>query len=464
MEITIIGGGPGGYVAAIKAAQMGAKTLLVEKDLLGGTCLNYGCIPTKAMISDVKILQLIKGEKFLLNKSLHIDFRKIFVRRDHVVSQLRNGIDSLLKKNGITFIQGEGIIEAKGRVEVNGTRKEKKIIKSDVIIIASGGKSKEIPESEFDGTFVLKPEQLLTIKTIPKSLFIVGGGAIGVEIATIFSNLGCQVSLVEMMSTILPNEDKEISHILAKALARQGISVFTGYKVKALKKRRRSIEVTFSNGSKEQNIEVEKMIVAVGRIPNIPKEVAAHGIKLIGNAIRVDKQMRTTADGFYAVGDVVGGWMLAHVAMQQGMVAAEDIMGHKVEIDYKYVPNCIFTIPEMASVGLTEEVAKKNHSVKVGKFPFSDNPKAVADGEAEGFVKIISDYSSGKILGFHIIGPHASELISIASAFMRMEATVEELMDTIQAHPTLAEALREAAMDIEGEAIHSPPKNSSTAN
>jgi dihydrolipoamide dehydrogenase len=464
MQITIIGGGPGGYVAAIKAAQMGVKTLLVERDLLGGTCLNYGCIPTKAMLSDVKLLQIIKGKKLLLNNSLHVDFEKILARRDNVVSQLRNGVDSLLRKNGITFIQGEGIIEAKGRVAVNGTRNEKKIITSDIIIIASGGKSKEIPGFQFDGAFILKPEQLLTIKSIPKSLLIVGGGAIGVEFATIFSNLGCQVSLVEMMPTILPNEDIEISRILTKSLERQGISVFTGYQAKDPKKKSHSIEAILFNGSKKQKIEVEKMIVAVGRIPNIPKEVVAHGIKLEGDAILVDKHMRTTADRFYAVGDAVGGVMLAHVAMQQGMVAVKNIIGHKVEMDYKYVPNCIFTIPEMASVGLTEEAAKKSHSVKVGKFPFSSNPKAVADGEAEGLAKIISDYSSGEILGVHMIGPQASDLISTASAFMRMEATVEELMDTMQAHPTLAEALREAAMDIEGAAIHFPPKSLKAAN
>lgn len=462
MEITIIGGGPGGYVAAIKAAQMGAKVSLVEKDLLGGTCLNYGCIPTKAMISDVKILQFIKGRKFLLNNSLNIDFEKIFARRDNVVSQLRNGIDSLLKKNGITFIHGEGVIEAKDRVELKGAWKERKIIKSDVIIIATGGKSNEVPGLKIDGTSILKPEQILINKSVPKSLLIIGGGAIGVELATIFSNLGCQVTLVEILPVILPNEDGEISNILTKALERQNISVFTGCKVEDLKKKRDSLEVIISNGSKEHKIEVTKIIVAAGRIPNIPEEVLAHGIELEGNSIRVDKHMRTTTDGFYAVGDVVGRWMLAHVAMQEGIVAAKNIMGHKVEIEYKYIPNCIFTIPEVASVGLTEEVAKKNHSIKVGKIPFSSNPKAVADGEAEGFVKIISDSSLGKILGVHIIGPQASNLISIASAFMRMEATVEELMDTIQAHPTLAEALREAAMDIEGEAIHFSPKKYSS--
>jgi dihydrolipoamide dehydrogenase len=454
MEITIIGGGPGGYVAAIKAAQMGAKVSLVEKDLLGGTCLNYGCIPTKAMISDVKILRLIKEKKFLPNNLLNIDFEKIYERRDNVVNQLRNGIDSLLKKNGIIFIQGEGVIEGKGRVVVKGALKEKKIIKSDVIIVATGGKSNKVPGIEIDRTLIIKPEQILINKSAPKSLLIIGGGAIGVELATIFSNLGCQVTLVEILPVILPNEDGEISHILTNALERQNISVFTGFKVEDLKKKRDSIEVIISNGSKEHKIEVAKIMVAAGRIPNIPEEVFAHGIKLEGNAISVDKHMRTTADGFYAVGDVVGGWMLAHVAMQEGIVAAKNIMGREIEMDYRFIPNCIFTIPEVASVGLTEEVAKKNDSIKVGKIPFSSNSKAVADGEAEGFVKIISDSSSGKILGVHIIGPHASELISIASAFMRVEATVEELMDTIQPHPTLAEALREAAMDIEGEAIH----------
>lgn len=458
MEITIIGGGPGGYVAAIKAAQMGAKVVLVEKDLLGGVCLNYGCIPTKSMISDVKILHSIKEKKLLYNNLYNIDFKKIYERRDNVVTQLRNGIDSLLRKNGITIIKGEGVIESKGRVMVKGKGKEKKIIKSDVIIIATGGKSKAVPGMEIDGTLILEPEQILISKSIPKSLLIIGGGAIGVELATIFSGLGCQVTLVEILPAILPSEDREISHIIRRALERQNISVFTECKAKVLRKKGTSVEVMISNGNKERKIEYEKIIVAAGRIPNIPEDLLAHGIKLEENAIRVDAHMRTTADGFYAIGDVVGGLMLAHVAMEEGIIAVKNIMGREIEMDYRFIPKCTFAIPEVASVGETEEMAGKNNSIKVGRIPFSINPKAVTDGEAEGLVKIISDHSSGKILGVHIIGPHASELISIASAFMRMEATVEELKDTIQAHPTLAEALREAAMDIEEEAIHFPPK------
>jgi dihydrolipoamide dehydrogenase len=459
MEITIIGGGPGGYVAAIKTAQMGAKVVLVERHLLGGTCLNYGCIPTKAMISDLKIFRKVRERGVLHSNLLNIDFERMITRRDNVVSQLRAGLESLLKKNCITYIYGEGVIEGRGKVEVRETLEERRIVKSDVIIIALGGKPKEISGLEVDGTLILKPEQILDIKIVPKSILIVGGGIIGVELATIFSNLGSKVSLVEMLPRILPNEDVEISQILSNALKKEGVSVFTGYKVKDLKKKVYYMEAIIFNGREEQGIKIERIIVAAGRIPNIPKELVDLGIELEGNGIRVDTHMRTTAEGFYAIGDSVGRTMLANVAMQEGIAAAKNIIGQETQMDYRFIPNCIFTIPEVASVGLTEEVARKSHSIKVGRFPFYGNPRAVVENEAEGLIKIIADSSSDEILGVHIVGPQASDLISVALAYMKTEATLEDLANTIYGHPTLAEALREAAMDIKEEPIHILPKN-----
>jgi dihydrolipoamide dehydrogenase len=458
IEVGIIGGGLGGYVAAIKAAQLGLKVVLVEKDKLGGVCLNWGCIPTKALVSTAELLNNLQraGEFGIQVKDYSFDFSAIMKRKDMITKRLTSGVEQLMKANRVRVIKGQGQIIEPGIVEVTDTAGEKEMIKSKNIIIATGSKVMKLPLPGIDSEGVITSDEALSLSKLPSSMLIIGGGVVGIEFAGIFKALGVEVTVVEMLPRILLPVDEEIALRLTQVLKRKGIEILTDCKVREIKKNNQNLEVLISTNHGEEKIETEKVLLAVGRVPELGNiDVQRLGIELDKGAIKVDEKMRTNIPGIYAVGDVVGKIMLAHVASREGIVAVENISGAEILMDYKVVPNCVFSMPEVASVGLTEEEARKeNHNIKVSKFPFLANGKALSMGETEGMVKIIADADTSELLGFHILGAHASDLIAEGTLALSMEATAFEIVNTIHAHPTLSEAIAEAAEGISGKPIH----------
>jgi len=458
IDVVIIGGGPGGYVAAIKAAHLGLKAVLIEKDKLGGVCLNWGCIPTKALVSTAELINHLQraGEFGIQVKDYAIDFPAIMKRKDLITQRLSSGVGQLMKANQVRVIRGEGQIIEPGKVEITATAGEKERIKTKNIIIATGSKVMRLPIPGIDSEGVITSDGALSLSELPSRMLIIGGGVVGIEFADIFKALGVEVTVVEMLPRILLPIDEEIAFRLTQLLKRKGIEILTDSKVKEIKKNHQNLEVLISTSSGEKKLEAEKVLLAAGRVPELGNiDVQRLGIELDGKAIKVDEKMRTNIPGIYAVGDVVGKIMLAHVASREGIVAVENIAGKKVLMDYRVVPNCVFSMPEVASVGLTEEEARKeNNNIKVSKFPFMANGKALGMGETEGMIKIIADASTLKLLGFHILGAHASDLIAEGTLALSMEATAFEIVNTIHAHPTLAETMAEAAEGITGKPIH----------
>ena len=458
IDVVIIGGGPGGYVAAIKAAHLGLKAVLVEKDKLGGVCLNRGCIPTKALVSTAEMLNhLQRAEEFGIQvKDYSFDFPAVMKRKDLITQRLSSGVGQLMKANQVRVAKGEGQIIEPGKVEVTDTAGEKEFIKTKNIIIATGSKVMKPPIPGIDSEGVITSDEALSLNELPSRMLIVGGGVVGIEFAGIFRALGVEVTVVEMLPRILLPIDEEIARRLTQLIKRKGIEILTDCKVKEIKKAHQNLEVLVSTNNGEKKLETEKVLLAAGRVPELGNiDVQGLGIELDGKAIKVDEKMRTNIPGIYAVGDVVGKIMLAHVASREGIVAVENIAGKETFMDYKVVPNCVFSMPEVASVGLTEEEARKeNNNIKVSKFPFMANGKAMGMGETEGMVKIITDADTSKLLGFHILGAHASDLIAEGTLALSMEATAFEIVNTIHAHPTLAEAIAEAAEGIVGKPIH----------
>ncbi|MGB6606375.1 MAG: dihydrolipoyl dehydrogenase [Atribacterota bacterium] len=458
IDVVIIGGGPGGYVSAIKAAHLGLKAVLIEKDKLGGVCLNWGCIPTKALVSTAELLNHLQraGEFGIQVKDYSIDFPAIMKRKDLITQRLSSGVGQLMKANQVRVARGEGKIVEPGKVEVTNTAGEKELIKTKNIIIATGSKVMRLPIPGIDSEGVITSDEALSLSELPSRMLIIGGGVVGIEFAGIFKALGVEVTVVEMLPRILLPIDEEIAFRLTQLLKRKGIEILTDSKVKEIKKNHQNLEVLISTSDGEKKLETEKVLLAAGRIPELGNiDVQRLGIELDGKAIKVDEKMRTNIPGIYAVGDVVGRIMLAHVASREGIVAVENISGKETLMDYKVVPNCVFSMPEVASVGLTEEEARKeNNNIKVSKFPFMANGKALGMGETEGMVKIIADADTSELLGFHILGVHASDLIAEGTLAMSMEATAFEIINTIHAHPTLAEAIAEAAEGIVGKPIH----------
>ncbi len=477
IDVVIIGGGPGGYVAAIKAAHLGLKAVLIEKDKLGGVCLNRGCIPTKALVSTAELLnQLQRAKEFGIQvKEYSFDFPAIMKRKEMIAQRLSSGVGQLMKANQIRVIQGEGNILEPGVVEVINIEGKKELIKTENIIIATGSSVMKIPIPGLENEGVIDSDGALSLSELPTKMIIIGGGVIGIEFAGIFKAMGVEVTVVEMLPRILLPIDEEISNRLTFILKRQGIKILTNSKVEGIEKinqnlpvcvpacscthanrQRTGIEVLISNPEGKQRLETEKVLLAAGRVPDFGNiNVQKLGIELEGRAIKVDQKMRTNIPGIYAVGDVVGKIMLAHVAFREGIVAVENISGKEVLMDYKVVPNCVFSLPEVASVGLTEEEARKKYDqIKVSKFPYIANGKALGMGETEGMVKIIADSDTSELLGLHILGAHASDLIAEGTLALSMEATAEEIVNTIHAHPTLAETIAEAAEGIIGKPIH----------
>jgi len=458
IDVVIIGGGTGGYVAAIKAAQLGLKTILMEKDKLGGVCLNWGCIPTKALVSTAELINHLQraGEFGIQVKDYSIDFPAIMKRKEMITWRLSSGVEQLLKANQVRVIKGEGQIIKPGTVEVTDAAGKKEIIKTKNIIIATGSKVMRLPIPGIDNEGVITSDGALSLSELPSRMVIIGGGVVGIEFAGIFKTLGVEVTVVEMLPRILLPIDEEIAFRLTQVLKRKGIEILTDSKVKEIKKNHQNLEVLISTSDGEKKLETEKVLLAAGRVPELGNiDVQSLGIELDKGAIKVDEKMMTNIPGIYAVGDVVGKIMLAHVASREGIVAVENIAGKKVLMDYKVVPNCVFSMPEVASVGLTEEEARKeNSNIKVSKFPFIANGKALGMGETEGMVKIIADADTSELLGFHILGAHASDLIAEGTLALSVEATAFEIVNTIHAHPTLAETIAEAAEGITGKPIH----------
>jgi dihydrolipoamide dehydrogenase len=455
-DITVIGGGPGGYVAAIRAAQLGAKVLLVEKDQVGGTCTNRGCIPTKTMLADAKMYDRIKHSSVIKTEGLRLDMEQLQDRKNKVVKRMITGVEFLLKDNGITFIRGKaGFLDRKTvEVEVENGKEQ---FGSQKFIIATGSVSAQIPNVPVDGKVILTSTEMLNVSSIPQDLVIIGGGYIGMEFACLFSGLGSKVTVIEMLPQIISTEDDEVIRGLTTLLKKKGLQIHTETKVKeaTIKDGRAEVKVIHQDG-KEEVFKAEKALVAVGRSPYTEGlQLEKAGVALDGKFIKVNERMETTSPGIYAIGDVTGRQMLAHKASAEGIAAAENAFGRSNKVDYSKIPNCIFTLPEVASIGLTEKQAKENGlRVRIGKYPFQSNGKALANGDSEGFVKVIADQELGQVVGVHILGDHATNLIGGLSVAMVLETTVEELGKTVQAHPTLMEAVAEASLDAIKEAIH----------
>ncbi len=459
MRLLVIGAGPGGYVAALKAAQLGAEVTVVEDTEVGGTCLNRGCIPTKALVASAEAIHKARNLKdFGVDVSGEIvpNLSRIMERKNKVVSTQVKGIRSLFKSWGVTLIEGKGMLLTPGKVEIEKKDGSVEIVEADKIVIATGSKPARIPIFPFDGEHILSSDDALNIKSIPKSLIIVGAGVIGCEFACIFRELGTEVTMVEMMPGAISTEDPEISRLLEKELKKKKIKLLTEVKVERVEGQHDGIHVGLAGG---RELVAEKLLVSIGRSLN----TEGIGLEAIGikkgsrGEIEVNEHMETNIEGIYAIGDVTGGILLAHVASKEGTVAAYNACGIEKKIDYSVVPAAIFTSPEIASVGLREDQAsEKGIDYITGHFQFRALGKAHAMGEISGFVKVVADKDTDRLLGVHIIGPHASDLIHEAAVAIKAGLKVRDIADTIHAHPTLSEGLMEAAEDVHGEAIHVP--------
>jgi dihydrolipoamide dehydrogenase len=456
-DVAVIGGGPGGYVAAIRAVQLGGKVLLVEKDKLGGVCLNRGCIPTKTLLKSAEKWQELKNchEFGLRAENIGFSFEAVTERKNQVVSKLRSGIEQLIKSNAIKMVYGVGTVDGPNRLNViQGDGQINYEAKN--IIIAAGSIPMRLPIPGHDLSDVIDSDQLLEATQVPRSMMVIGAGAVGIEFASIFQAFGCEVTVVEMLPTILPNIDSEIVKRMGIVLRKQGIKMLTNTKVTRMEKSTDGVKVSLDNGKGIQELAVEKVLVATGRKPVVEGlGLETAGIELGRAGIKVNQKMETNIPGIYAIGDSTGQEMWAHAASAEGMVAAENAMGGNVSMDYSAVPGCIFTTPEVAMVGLTEQGAQdQNIEIKVSKFNFASNGKAVSMGETDGLVKIIAHADSEKVLGMHILGAHASDLIMEGTIAIRNGLTAEEIAHTIHPHPSLSETVMESAHGINGSIIH----------
>jgi dihydrolipoamide dehydrogenase len=462
-EILIIGGGPGGYVTAIRAAQLGGKVTLIEKNELGGTCLNWGCIPTKALLRGVELLESIAGSKDfgIQVGEISMDFSRLTARKDRAVKTLVSGVAGLMKANGIEVVKGHAKFISPQEMEVIEDRGEKISYRARKIILATGSISADLPIPGAKGPGVIDSNGALQLTQVPKSLVIIGAGPIGLEFGTIFAALGSKVAILEMMDQILPNEDPEVALALEKSLRRFKIQTLTSCRVKSIGEgvegKRKVVAI---KGEEEKIFEAQVVLIAVGRKANWEGlNLAAAGVQCNRKGIEVNEKMQTNIPGIYAIGDVTGQWLLAHFAMAQGDVAAQNALGQEAKMDNRVVPRCVYTLPEVASVGMTEKEAKAaGYEVKIGRFPFAGNGKATVIGERTGFVKMLTEAKYGEILGVNIFGPHATDLIGEAVLAMRLEGTAEDVGRSIHPHPTLTEALMEAALDVDEIAVHIPPR------
>ena len=456
-DVAIIGSGPGGYVAAIRAGELGLKVVVVEKDpFLGGTCLHVGCIPTKVLLHHADIYDHMKNaaELGIEVSGLKINWANVLARKNKIVTKHAKGIEFLFKKNKVEFVQGWGRYEAPGRVSVDKDGK-KSTIEAANILVASGSEARSLPGIEPDHKTILTNRSILELPEIPKTLIVVGAGAVGVEFASIYQSFGTQVTILEALPRVVPVEDEEISVELEKSFKKKGINIFTSSAVESVKKDAKGVTVTFkSKDGKTQTLQAEKLLLAVGRKPitencGLEKSKA----KLERGFVHVDHNMETAEKGLYAIGDIVAGMpQLAHAAMMEGIIAVTRIAGKPTQKIVKTrIPNATYCEPQIGSIGLTEKQARDaGHAVKIGKFPFVGNSKATILGNHGGFIKVISDEKYGEVLGIHIIGPLATEILAEAAAVLNLEGTIDDMMNMIHAHPTVWEAMGDAFASVRG--------------
>jgi len=466
-DVVVIGAGTGGYVAAIRAAQLGLNVAVVERaPSLGGTCLNWGCIPTKALLEHAHALKIAQeaadwGITFGTGDATPaIDMARVHARKNKIVTGLTKGVEFLFKKNKIEWVKGTARLAGKGRVDVNGDTA--RTLTARETVVATGSSPRSVPGIEVDGKQVITSDEAIHLSEVPKSIAIMGSGAVGVEFASIFQRFGSEVTLIELLPRIVPNEDEAVSAELQKAFRKRGISVKAGTKVTSAKARGGAVTLEMEAGGTKETLKVEKLLVATGRGPVTDGlEAEDAGLTLEGGYVRVDADFRTGVEGISAIGDVItlgagAHAQLAHLSSAEGIVLAERLAGQAPPpINYDHVPSCTYCDPEIGSVGLTEEEAKaRGYDVRVGTFPFGVLGRAKMAGETEGFVKIVADSKYDEVLGVHMIGRSATELVAEATLALRLESTVEELIRTIHAHPTMAEAVGEAAHAAHDSAIH----------
>jgi dihydrolipoamide dehydrogenase len=455
-DLAVLGGGPGGYVAAIRAAKLGVKTMVIEKENLGGVCLNWGCIPTKALYYVAQTIDEIKkADIFGINIAcVSLDFKKAMDRKDKVVIAQRQGLAFHFKKNNVELVKGNGKLISSNKILVTGENGQEVEITAKNIIIATGSHAANVPPFNLEDEGIIDNIGILSLTAIPRSLLIIGGGVIGSEFANIFSTFGSSVTIVEMLPRILSTEDIEVSKVIAKAFGKKGVNVFTNSVIEEVKKDKGNFFCKIKDGDE---IIADKVLISVGRRPNS----TGIGLEEIGitiderGFIKTDSHLRTNIPNIYAVGDVNGGLQLAHVASDEGKIAAENIAGKDKSMDYRVIPWAVFTSPEIGTVGLNEEQARsKGINVCFGLFPFSNSGKAFITGETEGFIKIVTDKDSGEILGAQMVGPRCSDLVHEVAVAMKGEMVVDTLAETVHSHPTLSEAVMEAAEDCFGIATH----------
>lgn len=461
-NVLVIGSGPGGYVAAIRATQLGFKTAVVERSELGGICLNWGCIPTKALLKSAQVFDYLRhAEDYGINASVEgVDFNKVIERSRNVANGMSKGIQFLFKKNKIESIAGTALLQPGNKVEVTAADGSKRTITAEHIIIATGGRAKALPNIPIDGKHIIGYREALVLKEIPARLVVIGAGAIGVEFADFYRSMGSEVTIIEFMEQgLVPREDAEVSRELARAFKKKGIKVLANSAVEKVEIADNKKIVTVKNRASGETTSIECDIVlsATGVTPNIENQgLEATGIKVEKGFIEVDEFYRTSQPGYYAIGDVINTQALAHVASAEGITCVEKIKGMSVEpIDYNNIPGCTYCSPEVASVGYTEQAAKDaGYELRVGKFPFSASGKAAAAGTKEGFIKLIFDAKYGELLGAHFIGATVTEMIAEIVVARKLETTGHELIKAIHPHPTMSEAIMEAAAAAYGEVIH----------
>lgn len=457
-DVVVLGAGPGGYVAAIRAAQLGQKAAIIEKEFMGGVCLNIGCIPTKSLLKNAEVAHTLQhqSKEFGFSfKDLELDYGVAFKRSRQVSQRLVKGVGFLMKKHKIDVYEGSGQLTGTNAVKVALNDGGEQTLEAGSIVVATGARPRTLPGVEFDGERIISYIEGITSDSVPESIVIIGGGAIGVEFAYIWANYGVDVTILEMMPHLLPNEDPEVSKVLEKAYKKLGITFQTDARVETVEKMDNGVKVSLQDGS---SLEVEQVMLAINFQPNVENiGLEAAGINLTdrGN-IAIDEHMRTNVPNIYAIGDVATDYRLAHIASAMGIIAAETIAGHEtVTLDFKMMPRCTYSVPQVASFGYTEAQAMEaGYEVNVGQFPFMANGKALGLGEREGFVKIIADAKYGEILGAHMVGPDVTELLPELTLAHNAELTAEEIARNVHAHPTLSEVLMEAAHGVEGEPIH----------
>ncbi|WP_430816649.1 dihydrolipoyl dehydrogenase [Carboxylicivirga sp. RSCT41] len=459
-DLIVIGSGPGGYVAAIRASQLGLKVAVVERSELGGICLNWGCIPTKSLLKSANVFEYLKhaadyGVK--IEGETSADFEAMVTRSRGVADGMSKGIQYLFKKNKIEVIQGNGKLLGNKQVEVLNEAGEKTVYTAEHILLATGARSRQLPNLPQDGERVIGYRKALTLDKQPESMIVVGSGAIGSEFAYFYNAIGTKVTLVEYMPTIVPVEDEEVSKQLGRSFKKAGIKVMTGAEVTQVDTSGDKVKVVIKNKKGEETHEADIVLSAVGITPNIENlGLEETGVQLENGRVKVDEFYQTTVPGVYAIGDIVPGQALAHVASAEGIICVEKITGHNPEpLDYGNIPGCTYTSPEVASVGMTEKAAKEaGHELKIGKFPFSASGKASAAGHKDGFVKLIFDAKYGELLGAHLIGANVTEMIAELVTARKLETTGHEIIKAVHPHPTMSEAVMEAAAAAYDEVIH----------